>query len=182
MPPGTLFFFPLRTALPPPPPAHRCGSTPPPLSQALSDMIGLDPNKPIIIAGHSLGGALATLLAYDAMRWFPGAARRMLLVTYGSPRVGDKRWAAGFDGEARGCGLPHYRLVNGADVVPKLGPRPLYEHCGQEVRFELRLRGGRLRDHVQAYTRWLQGEGGQPGGPEEEATRSETFADPDRYL
>lgn len=38
-------------------------------------------------AGHSLGGALANLCAYEASKRWPSA--RLLVYTFGAPRVGE---------------------------------------------------------------------------------------------
>lgn len=73
-------------------------------------------------AGHSLGGALATLA--HALR--PGAG----LVTFGAPRAGDREFAAAFPGRA-------WRVVNNSDLVPRLPPPP-YRHVGRLRHFDRR--------------------------------------------
>jgi pimeloyl-ACP methyl ester carboxylesterase len=65
----------------------------------------------IIICGHSLGGAIATLLA-EALRCDEMESYDILLHTYGSPRVGDATFVA----EAEP--LAHHRMVNNDDMVP----------------------------------------------------------------
>lgn len=65
----------------------------------------------IIICGHSLGGAIATLLA-EALRSSPDNNYDILLYTYGSPRVGDSTFVT----EAEP--LVHHRMVNNNDMVP----------------------------------------------------------------
>jgi triacylglycerol lipase len=74
-------------------------------------------------AGHSLGAALATLAADR----FPAAAG---VCTIGSPRVGDRAFAAEFDAR---FGARALRFVNDTDIVthvPTPFPAP-YEHVGQ---------------------------------------------------
>lgn len=74
----------------------------------------------LILAGHSLGGALATLAATVVC---PD-----LLVTLGSPRVGDTDFVAAL---AHANAL---RLVDGCDVVTQLPPAlSLYAHVGRVV-------------------------------------------------
>jgi pimeloyl-ACP methyl ester carboxylesterase len=51
--------------------------------------------RKITYVGHSLGGALATVLALHTRIMHPQS--RVSLVTYGSPRVGDRRFARLFD-------------------------------------------------------------------------------------
>ncbi|WP_070412324.1 lipase family protein [Pseudomonas lundensis] len=70
----------------------------------------------IIISGHSLGGAIALILA-EALRNDKEQQYDILLYTYGAPRAGD----AAFVEAARP--LVHHRMVNNDDVVPSV-PAP----------------------------------------------------------
>ncbi|AMS16094.1 lipase [Pseudomonas chlororaphis] len=65
----------------------------------------------IIICGHSLGGAIALLLA-EALRQAPDNDYDILLYTYGSPRAADAEFVAA------ASALPHHRMVNNNDIVP----------------------------------------------------------------
>jgi hypothetical protein len=79
--------------------------------------IARDPVKPVILTGHSLGGAIATLLAV-ALR--PHAVK---LITFGQPRVSTLReLKLALYGE-------YIRVVNGSDVVPR-SPWLGYSHAG----------------------------------------------------
>ncbi|MCM8612501.1 lipase family protein [Accumulibacter sp.] len=73
----------------------------------------------VLITGHSLGAALATLLA----SWVPSAH----LFTFGSPRVGNAAFAATMDGRIA------TRYVNCCDLVTQVPPEgPLgYAHVGK---------------------------------------------------
>ncbi|WP_417662927.1 lipase family protein [Pseudomonas sp.] len=66
----------------------------------------------IIVCGHSLGGAIALLLA-EYIRRLP-VAPDVLLYTFGSPRAGDQGFVTG------ASALTHHRLVNHNDPVPSL--------------------------------------------------------------
>jgi len=67
-------------------------------------------DKPLFLTGHSMGGALAVLTACRlAKRGRPPTA----IYTFGSPRVGDRNFCAGY-------ALPTYRVVNGLDLVPEM--------------------------------------------------------------
>jgi triacylglycerol lipase len=68
-------------------------------------------HKPLIIAGHSLGGAIATLAA-KRLRHNGGISA---CYTFGSPRVGDEEWSYGLK-------TPIYRVVNAVDCVTMLPP------------------------------------------------------------
>jgi triacylglycerol lipase len=79
----------------------------------------------VTITGHSLGAALATLLALDlsAHSKFP-----LKVYTLASPRVGDLTFHNVFDTTI----LNAFRVVNRLDIVPKTPPPPLYIHVGDE--------------------------------------------------
>lgn len=66
----------------------------------------------VIVCGHSLGGAIALLLAEWLRREW--SSDNTLLYTFGSPRAGDKGFVTG------ASALTHHRLVNHNDPVPSL--------------------------------------------------------------
>jgi Lipase (class 3) len=76
----------------------------------------------VTICGHSLGGALATLLALDvaANTVFTGPR----VYSYASPRTGDSLFASTFDQVVSDS----YRIANRLDIVPALPPPIDYEH------------------------------------------------------
>ena len=76
----------------------------------------------LTICGHSLGGALATLLALDvaANTNFMNPA----IYTYASPRTGDPLFAHTYNQVVPNT----YRIANRVDIVPNLPLPPLYEH------------------------------------------------------
>ncbi len=82
--------------------------------------------QPLWFAGHSLGGAMATICArrYRLSRmghWVQG------LFTYGSPRVGNRAYV-------NYCRLVHYRWVNNNDIVTRVPPTWWgYRHGGREM-------------------------------------------------
>jgi len=69
----------------------------------------------VIVCGHSLGGAIALLLA-EALRR-DSNEYDVLLYTYGSPRAADEVFVKG------AAALPHHRIVNNDDPVPSV-PAP----------------------------------------------------------
>jgi triacylglycerol lipase len=82
----------------------------------------LSASRRVWFAGHSLGGALATLAADR----FPASAG---ICTIGSPLIGDSAFAHGFDAR---FGSRALRYVNNADIVTHVPP-PVpfgYEHLG----------------------------------------------------
>ena len=83
--------------------------------------------KSLTICGHSLGGALATLLALDVAinTVNPRDFNVPLTVyTYASPRTGDDSFVALYN-----HAVPNtFRIANRVDLVPKLPLPPLYDH------------------------------------------------------
>jgi Lipase (class 3) len=78
---------------------------------------------PVTICGHSLGGALVTLLALDV------AANTIFsnptVYTYASPKAGDGAFAAMYNHLVSTT----LRIANRVDLVPKLPLPPLYDHA-----------------------------------------------------
>ncbi len=70
----------------------------------------------IVICGHSLGGAIALLLA-EGLRRMSDVTYNVLLYTYGAPRAADAEFTEG------ACALIHHRIVNHNDPVPSV-PAP----------------------------------------------------------
>jgi triacylglycerol lipase len=86
----------------------------------------IDNDAPLYFCGHSLGGAMATICAGRCYLSHINSNPRELF-TYGSPRVGDKRYINYVQ-------LDHYRYVNNNDIVTRVPPAFLgYRHCGSEV-------------------------------------------------
>lgn len=87
-------------------------------------------HEPVFLAGHSLGGALATLAAARCLA-DPRLPDPAGLYTCGSPRVGDAAFGRSLDG------LLHCRIVNDRDVVTTVPPPlslpglPVYRHTGR---------------------------------------------------
>lgn len=91
----------------------------------LEEMLASNTKK-LWFCGHSLGGAMATICAGRCIRsHIPSDPEE--LYTYGSPRVGDKRYV-------NFVKLNYYRWVNNNDVVTRVPPPWLgYRHTGQEI-------------------------------------------------
>jgi triacylglycerol lipase len=86
------------------------------------------PDRPLWLTGHSLGGALAILAAatlIDADETFYGA------YTFGCPRVGGREFARTFNVEAKN---KVFRFQNNADIVTRVPARIMgYSHVGSFV-------------------------------------------------
>jgi hypothetical protein len=80
------------------------------------------PVSSVTICGHSLGGALATLLALDLAA--NSSFKVPTVYTYASPRTGDPAFAGTYDQVVPNT----FRIANRLDLVPKLPFPPAYEH------------------------------------------------------
>lgn len=104
------------------------------------------PGARVIVAGHSLGGALATLgaaaiasssgglAAHSDRRQVDPNAATPWVYTFGSPRVGNEAFAsAHYDAT---LGNATWRVTHALDIVPQFPPRWLldYTHVAREVR------------------------------------------------
>lgn len=91
--------------------------------------------QPLWFAGHSLGGAMATICAVRC------SVSRICrdpegLFTYGSPRVGNRAYV-------NHCEVPHFRWVNNNDIVTRVPPAWWgYRHGGREMYIDCK---GRVR-------------------------------------
>jgi Lipase (class 3) len=76
---------------------------------------GFTPAAPsIVVTGHSLGAALATLYVLDNA--LTDRIKNPTIYTFASPRVGDASFASAFDS----LGLTSWRVVNELDLVPRV--------------------------------------------------------------
>ena len=92
--------------------------------------------KTLWFTGHSLGGAMATICAgrclLSHIKSEPDG-----LFTYGSPRVGDRRYV-------NYTKIPHFRWVNNNDIVARVPPFWFgYRHSGTEMYLN---RNGKLKN------------------------------------
>jgi len=89
-------------------------------------------SRTLWITGHSLGGALATL-AVAKLRQEKGQPVNGLY-TFGSPRVGNEKFADKFDNDFNKY---TYRFVNDNDAVPHVPSEDLgFSHIGTRMQFD----------------------------------------------
>ena len=86
----------------------------------------------IWITGHSLGGALATLMAADILRLNSLGSKLDLrgVYTFGSPRVGNNAFYDRFTEEATNAQTRVVRFRNGNDAVTHIPGLLEYKHVG----------------------------------------------------
>jgi hypothetical protein len=109
----TAMFLSMTTSLDP-----SCPS----VTRSLPTLTFPRPVTSLTLCGHSLGGALVTLLALDVAA--NSAFKNPTVYTYASPRTGDPHFAATYNQV-----VPNTtRIAGRLDLVPKLPLPPLYEH------------------------------------------------------
>jgi hypothetical protein len=91
-------------------------------AKALATLPWKRPVNSLTVCGHSLGGALATLLALDIAA--NTAFKTPIVYTYASPRTGDPQFVNTYDHVVPNT----FRIANRLDLVPKLPLPPLYDH------------------------------------------------------
>jgi triacylglycerol lipase len=101
----------------------------------------------ITLTGHSLGGAIAVLCAYDLAKHLSSEIKVLETYTFGAPRVGNRA----FYKELAELVPNSWHYVNGADIVPRL-PR-WWQGYGQPkliqlgTRWKFNFLSSRFRDH-----------------------------------
>tara|TARA_B100000073_G_C23670515_1_gene548414 strand:- start:329 stop:1132 length:804 start_codon:yes stop_codon:yes gene_type:complete len=91
---------------------------------SLNNMKTVYSTKKLLLTGHSLGAAIATLMAFDVLHDY-----QVLLYTYGSPRIGNKYFTKSFENV-----YEMYRITHYYDIVPHTPPEYLnYRHLSNEV-------------------------------------------------
>lgn len=99
----------------------------------LKEWVSLDKLEKLVITGHSLGGALANLMAYDLgvhMKRTKEFHVDIILATFGCPRVGDQCFS---DVLNHKLGLvANARIIFGTDSIPSVPYIKDYVHSGTE--------------------------------------------------
>ncbi|KAK9828849.1 hypothetical protein WJX72_002401 [[Myrmecia] bisecta] len=116
----------------------------------------------VLVTGHSLGGAMATLAAYDVQKEFGFA--RLACYTVGAPRTGNHSFAREYNKVVPNT----WQVTNDQDAVPRTGKLiTMYKRPGNRVIINLlgdlivrpssletalrnRPGGGKLKDHLLA--------------------------------
>lgn len=115
----------------------------------IHEFMKTNPVSKVVLTGHSLGGALATIGAVDVQYNFDRDPRiKIEVFTFGAPRVGNGGFRDSFNRRVPDS----YRFIYGMDIVPAL-PRPWqgYSHVDTEYRlgprFSLNFLTQRFKDH-----------------------------------
>jgi len=105
-------------------------------ADVLQVLTAIQPHAKLVITGHSLGCALATLAVPDIMANLPQANSGSIVhCNFASPRTGDPEFASAYNA----CHIKTFRLVNTCDIVPTVPASvvtkdlPIYKHIGIPV-------------------------------------------------
>lgn len=111
---------------------------------SLEESFKKNPNKPVFVTGHSLGGAIGHIAMYSLL-----TAKKMgfkvnlkAIYTFGAPRVGDKEFGLDYTQKAKEFGVGIYNITNESDVVTHV-PCIQYHHAGAMVFFSRLAAGGK---------------------------------------
>ncbi|MGA3065349.1 MAG: lipase family protein [Tepidisphaeraceae bacterium] len=88
------------------------------MREALQKFMARAKPSELLVTGHSLGSALASLFAFDVAT---SLKTPLTLVTYASPNVGTAKWADAFSLAVPNCA----RIYNNEDIVPFVPPAGL---------------------------------------------------------
>ena len=96
------------------------------MAQMWAAGVPLPAGQPVVVTGHSLGGAVATIMAAQLQDQLP----LLELVTFGSPRPGGRKLR-------KRLRVPHHRYRHASDIVPEM---PLwvagYRHTAPVIQLE----------------------------------------------
>lgn len=127
------------------------------VDSALLEVLEKKKDAKIIITGHSLGGAVATVyVAHMVQRWKKTYLGRIKLVTFGSPRVGNMPFKLHID---LMCGPDNiYRVIYGSDPITFVPLKAMgYHHVGRvKYHFTTPTRGTKETEDVDvdSYNPW----------------------------
>jgi hypothetical protein len=112
----------------------------------LEGPVKIAPMEALYITGHSLGGAMASMLTVMLRAkniYAPLASKLKATYTYGQPMIGNEAFAgacdeATFGGASTPLKSALFRYVYADDLAPQLPPKEAgeFEHFGQEFRCE----------------------------------------------
>ena len=99
------------------------------IKEALEDLLVSNQHEfeTVIVTGHSLGGALATIAAPFLADYFP--TKIVKCISFGSPRVGNENFVKWFNSAVD----TNVRVINEHDPVPHLPLGPAYHHVSDGV-------------------------------------------------
>ena len=116
--------------------------------QGLYKLVKEDPNSYLILTGHSLGGAVATLLG-ERLLSLGMPADKLMVITFGAPAIGNEAFA-----EAYGDRMLLLRVTNTADPVPGSLQTFFggYKQFGENIKYSISARNSDKQHDISLYT------------------------------
>jgi len=112
------------------------------LDSCVLELLNKHSDYEIIITGHSLGAALATIYGYLLSNKID---KNISVISFASPKVGNKKFSKFFSNKSN---LKHYRFTNDNDIVPMLPPLSNYHHNGILIKLGNKTKGiPSVKDH-----------------------------------
>ncbi|TMW64912.1 hypothetical protein Poli38472_009079 [Pythium oligandrum] len=101
------------------------------LKEVIRLVLDENPGVSVYVTGHSMGGSLAILAAYDLA---VNLSMKVNMYNFGGPRVGNPSFVRLYDK----CVPTSYRIVMDGDIVPGVPDFwGLYQHAGTEISIDL---------------------------------------------
>jgi hypothetical protein len=98
------------------------------VTQSLLHLVQYYGIKNVVVTGHSLGAAIATLMAYDL--YISNTFDKISLITFGSPRVGNEAFVSDIVNKS----ISSLRITHAYDIVPHVPQEFLkYLHIPHEI-------------------------------------------------
>ena len=92
-------------------------------AELMSHLDALAPSH-VLLAGHSMGGALAQLFALDIALCRPGLP--VSTIACGSPRPGNRAFARTYEQYTSAQKIPTLNIVNPFDIIPTIPPTSVF--------------------------------------------------------
>lgn len=130
------------------------------LMESMGVLIGWANPARVVIAGHSLGGAVATLAYADLSQRI--RAHPVSGIVFGSPRVGSPGFAQAFKSlPANATAFTRFEIER--DPVPKLPPAGVlgvwrFDHVGRVIRLDIDNGSDRANHVISAYRTAIEGQ------------------------
>lgn len=111
------------------------------IEQAVRNLIAMHPKSPLIVTGHSMGGAMAVICALDLQKKFPD--KRVIMYNYGAPSVGNSDFIDMYNA----CVNTSWQFRAESDIVPTLSP---YAHVKEQFVLKTTAPWFSFTDHSRA--------------------------------